>query len=184
MHSTHTLGKVQIELRSIYQNQKVMISAHIIRQVSPILPSERYEQLSWNPTKNLRLANPTFWKPLSVDVLICADYYGQIIKPNLLKGSVTEPVAQLSIFGWLIIGPYYSAVQHRNVHHTTVTLNTEDLQRLHTRFWVQEEPPSTPIIKLSKEEALCEQHFAETHTRDTGMDAIKYGYLSLNQLMF
>ena len=81
---------------------------------------------------------------------------------------MTEPVIQLSIFGWLIIGPYYSAVQLRNVHHTTVTVNTEDLQRLLTRFWVQEEPPSTPIIKLSKEEALCEQHFAErSHTRDT-----------------
>ena len=139
-HSTHTLGKVHINLRPIYKDQKVRISAHIIRQVSPILPSERYEQLSWNPTKNLRLANPTFWKPLSVDVLICADYYGQIIKPNLLKGSVTVPVAQLSIFGWLVIGPYNSAVQRIHNLYTTVSLNTEDLQRLLTRFWDQEHP--------------------------------------------
>ena len=36
-----------------------------------------------------------------------------------------------------------------------------------TRFWVQEEPPQTPITKLSKEQASCEQHFAENHTTDT-----------------
>ena len=96
-HSTHTPGKVHINLRPIYNDQMVRISAHIIRQVSSILPSERCEQLSWNHTKNLRLADRNFWKPQSVDVLIGADYYGQIIKPNLLKGSVPDRVAQLSI---------------------------------------------------------------------------------------
>ena len=89
------------------------------------------------------------------------------MKPNLIKGNVIEPVAQLSIFGWLIIGPFNSAVPCKTVHHTTVALNTEELQKLLTRFWVQEEPPSTPAIKLNKEEALREQHFSETHTRDT-----------------
>ena len=44
---------------------------------------------------------------------------------------------------------------------------TEEFQELLTRFCVQEEPPSTPAIKLNKEEALCEQNFAETHVRDT-----------------
>ena len=89
------------------------------------------------------------------------------MKPNLIKGNVTEPVAQLSIFGLLIIGPFNAAIPCKTVHHTTVALNTEELQKLLTRFWVQEEPPSTPAIKLNKEEALCEQHFSETHTRDT-----------------
>ena len=166
-HSTHTLGEVHIELRTIHQNRKIRISAHIIRQVSSVLPSERCEQLTWSHTENLHLADPTFWKPQPVDLLIGADYYGRVIKPNLIKGKVTEPVAQLSIFGWLIIGPFESAVQHKTVHHTTVALNTEELQELLTRFWIQEEPPSTSVIKLNKEEALCEQHFAETHTRDT-----------------
>ena len=102
-----------------------------------------------------------------MDLFIGADYYGRVIKSNLIKGKVTETVAHLSIFGWLIIGPFNSAVQHKTVHHTTVALNTEVLQKLLTRFWIQEEPPSTSVIKLNKKEALCEQHFAETYTRDT-----------------
>ena len=92
---------------------------------------------------------------------------GSHIPLGLLKGNVTEPVAQLSMFGWLAIGSFNSAVPCKIVHHTTVALNTEELQKLLTRFWVQEEPPSTPAIKLNTEETLCEQHFSETHTRDT-----------------
>ena len=165
-HSTHAFGKVQIDLRPIHKNIEVRISAHIIRQVSSILPSEKCKQLKWNHTEKLNLADPNFWKPQPVDLLI-TDYYGQIMKANHIKGNVTEPVAQLSIFGWLIIRPYNSAVSCKTVYHTTVTLNTEELQKLLSRFWIQEEPPSTPAIKLNKEEALCEQHFSETHTRDT-----------------
>ena len=62
-HSAHTLGKIQIELRTIHQNRKIRISAHIIRQVSSSLPSERCEQLTWSHTEKLNLADPTFWKP-------------------------------------------------------------------------------------------------------------------------
>ena len=153
-HSTHTLGKVQIDLRPIHKNIKVRISTHTIRQVSSILPSEKCEKLKWNHTEKLNLADSTFWKTQPVDLLISADYYEQIMKPNLIKGNVTEPVAQLSTFGWLIICPFNSAVPCKTVHHTTVALNTEELQKLLTRFWVQEEPPSTAAIKLNKEEAL------------------------------
>ena len=130
-HSTYTLRKVQIDLRPIHKNIKVRISAHIIRQVSSILPSEKCEQLKWNHMENLNLADPTFWKPQPVDLLIGANYYGQITKPNLIKGNVSEPVAQLSIFGWLIIGPFNAAVPCKTVHHRTVAFNTEELQKLH-----------------------------------------------------
>ena len=71
-HLTHSLEKVQRELRPIHKNLKVRIAAHIIRQVSSILPSEQCEQLMWSHTKKLNLANPTFWKPQPVNVLIGA----------------------------------------------------------------------------------------------------------------
>ena len=49
--------------------------------------------------------------------LIGADYYGQIMKPNLIKGNVTESVAQLSIFGWLIIIQLSCFMQNSTSHH-------------------------------------------------------------------
>ena len=122
---------------------------------------------SCGSTEKLNLADPTFWKSQPLDSLIGADFYGQIIKSNLIKGCMPELAAQFLIFGCPIIGPFNSAVQHKTVHHTTVALNTKELQELLTRFWIQEEPPLTPAIKLNKEKALCEEHFAEIHRRDT-----------------
>lgn len=41
----------------------------------------------------------------------------------------------------------------------------QELQKILTRFWEQEEISSSPSSSLSSDEAECEQHFLTTHTR-------------------
>lgn len=68
------------------------------------------------------------------------------------------PIAQYSIFGWLILGPV-SSLEPRaySTHHATIQSDNNTLQELLTKFWVQEEsPPDNNASQLTPEKQECE----------------------------
>ncbi|XP_071579521.1 uncharacterized protein [Temnothorax nylanderi] len=85
--------------------------------------------------RDLQLADADPSNQDRIDLLIGADIYGSILLEGLRKGSETEPVAQRTIFGWVIFGPYNS--MPRDVDQTTslhVTIAAKSLIRLETRL--------------------------------------------------
>ncbi|XP_046145421.1 uncharacterized protein LOC123988714, partial [Osmia bicornis bicornis] len=165
--STETKGVVTVTLQSMHSQQTVCIQAHVLTAVSTILPSFSMRTPDWPHIRKLRLADNDFLTPRPVDLIIGADFYGRIIKPNIIKGSPTTPIAQLSIFGWLVIGPVNES--HANTHYSHFAVAQDDqsnLQELLTKFWVQEESPMDTPSTLTPEEEECESHFCATHTRD------------------
>ena len=103
--------------------------------------------------------------PRAIDIII--DYYANIIKPNIIHEDPHTPIAQLSIFGWLIIGAVHSSSPSTGLsHHVSIQPAVDHLQKLLTKFWVQEEPPSSIGLTLSQDEE-CEQFFRNTHHRDS-----------------
>ncbi|XP_077263140.1 uncharacterized protein LOC143898010 [Temnothorax americanus] len=112
--------------------------------------------------RDLQLADADPSNQDRIDLLIGADIYGSILLEGLRKGSETEPVAQRTIFGWVIFGPYSSI---RNVDkttslHATVSPSVDDKLR---KFWELEEIPFTR--PLTKEEEYCENLFVSSHYR-------------------
>ncbi|XP_046145505.1 uncharacterized protein LOC114881879 [Osmia bicornis bicornis] len=151
----------------MHSQQTVCIQAHVLTAVSTILPSFSMRTPDWPHIRKLRLADNDFLTPRPVDLIIGADFYGRIIKPNIIKGSPTTPIAQLSIFGWLVIGPVNES--HSTTHYSHLAVAQDDqsnLQELLTKFWVQEESPMDTPSTLTPEEEECESHFCATHTRD------------------
>lgn len=166
--STQTRGVVSLTLRSTRSNSTVTIQAHVLRTLTTILPSFEAEPQEWPHLKNLALADPEFLTPRPVDILIGADAYGQIIKPNIIRHSPLMPIAQLSIFGWLILGPVNRTVSTSTSTHQVAVQRSEDaLHELLTKFWVQEEVPITDVNRLTPDEQRCEEHFKATHSRDS-----------------
>ena len=107
--STQTRGVASLTLHSIQRHCSISLQAHVLRSVSSRVPSAEVPKQDWPHLAGLTLADPDFLKPRPVDIIIGADTYGQIIKPNVIKGSPSMPIAQLSIFGWLILGPVTSS---------------------------------------------------------------------------
>ncbi|XP_036150704.1 uncharacterized protein LOC105833904, partial [Monomorium pharaonis] len=166
--STQTRGIVLLTLRSTRSNATVNIQAHVLHTLTTILPSFEAEPQEWPHLKNLSLADPDFLTPRAIDILIGADAYGQIIKPNIIKHSPFMPIAQLSIFGWLILGPVNRISAGRtSTHHVAIQANEEAIHELLTKFWVQEEVPTHDVSVLTPEEQKCETHFRSTHSRDS-----------------
>lgn len=78
------------------------------------------------------------------------------------------PIAQLSIFGWLILGPVSGTTSiSSTTHHVAVQHNEDALHELLTKFWVQEEVPINDVNRLTPDEQRCEEHFKNTHSRDS-----------------
>ena len=132
------LHGVAVSLQSLMSNFRLTLNAFFIGRITSPLPSFSLSDPHWSHISGLQLADPDFLVPSDVDVLLGADVYGRLILPRVTQGRLSDPVAQETKFGWVVLGP-------------TEDLGTSDLRSLHssathddlrdalTRFWEQEE---------------------------------------------
>lgn len=76
-----------------------------------------------------------------------------------------EPLAQRTIFGWVLSGTINAEESHQTIQSYHCILD-HNLVELISRFWTQEELPPFNTSHLNKEKEECENHFIATHTRD------------------
>lgn len=165
IQSGRTKGVVTIELHSTYDySTYCTIQTYILPHLTCKLPSYSIETESWSHIRGLQLADPSFDKPGPVHLILGADSYGQILKPNIILGTLQSPVAQNTIFGWVLSGPVATSTDliAATSYHCSVN---RDLQDLLTKFWKQEEIP-TSSLTLSPDDAKCEEHFGTTFSRN------------------
>lgn len=165
--SAQTRGSTTFKLKSNYSSQCINSTAHILSKLTSKLPSVHTPPQQWPHLKSLQLADPDFLIPKPVDIIIGADSHGLIIQPDVKKYSDSSPIAQSTIFGWIVLGPIEShgPLTHQS-YHSAIESSDQELHALLTKFWVQEE--ITPITQqlLTPEEQACENHFKSTHYRD------------------
>ena len=113
----------------------------------------------------LGLADPSFHTPGRIDILLGADVYPQVmVKQPMITGSVSDPAAQETIFGWAIVGPVKSKgsyIQPIPTHFAQVQSPVEDLSTLLSRFWEVEEP-DCEAEPLSPVEEQVQEHYSLT----------------------
>ncbi|XP_055385902.1 uncharacterized protein LOC129614944 [Condylostylus longicornis] len=148
-------------------------SALVLKKLTNLLPERNIQTKEWSHIDGLILADPSYFAVGKIDVLIGADIFGQIILEGLRKGPPGAPIAQKTIFGWIITG---------NVDQQSV--NTTSIEKFHIqsdlddsirRFWELEEVPEQTIF--TEKELLCESHFSETFRRLEDGRYIRLSYL-------
>ncbi|XP_077280432.1 uncharacterized protein LOC143907488 [Temnothorax americanus] len=78
------------------------------------------------------------------------------------------PIAQLSIFGWLVLGPVDTSLSaSATVHHASVQERKDALNEVLSRFWSQEEVPASNNLELTSDEQKCEERFKSTVSRNS-----------------
>ncbi|XP_071634064.1 uncharacterized protein [Temnothorax longispinosus] len=99
-----------------------------------------------------------------------------IIKPNIIKRDPLMPIAQLSIFGWLVLRPVdTSSSASAAVHHASIQEREDALDELLSKFWTQEEVPASTNHDLTPDEQRCEEYFKTTGSRDsTGQYTVRF----------
>ncbi|XP_071579486.1 uncharacterized protein [Temnothorax nylanderi] len=94
------------------------------------------------------------------------------------------PIAQLSIFGWLVLGPVdTSSSASAAVHHASIQEREDALDELLAKFWTQEEVPASNNHELTPDEQRCEEYYKSTVSRDsTGRYTFMTEYRELNHM--
>lgn len=141
-------------------SQSFSTMAYVFKKITTLLPSEECSVETW--PENLEFADPHFYKPGPIDVLLGAEIHANIMLEGLKRHN--SLIALHSRLGWLISGkiPYTnSRPQHILVNHTKV-----EVDQLLRKFWELES--YLPDHKaLTPEDKNCEIYYETTHTRQT-----------------
>jgi len=162
-------GMCDVELFSNIYPSSMKVEVLILPKLTELLPRVQCANKDWPHLKGLKLADPTYFHPREIDILLGIDVYGDVMTGGKIAGEPGSPTAFNTIFGWVLTGKtrvviHQSSVQ---VHHVKCNIN-ELLQK----FW---EIEGIPTCKhLTNEEKACEEFFDKNHTRDkTGRFTVK-----------
>ncbi|CAB0033671.1 unnamed protein product [Trichogramma brassicae] len=147
--SSRTYTELCLQVLSPKKSEfKLQTSALILSELTDFLPSKRVNFESWPHIRGLELADPRFGVPARVDFVLGGDVFPEIILNGVVKGPAGTPVAQKTVFGWILTGPSL--------------LDTADDGNA---LWELDDVPSRP--HLSEDDRRSEELFVETHQRDS-----------------
>ncbi|XP_058816823.1 uncharacterized protein LOC131680122 [Topomyia yanbarensis] len=156
--------KVDVMFRSRVSSFQASIECLITPQVTGTIPTSKIDISRWHIPEGVSLADPEFYKPKKVDMLIGAELFFDVLKNDQLNSTSNMPHLRDTHLGWIITGainePHESGgfLQHSNL------ASIETIETLLQRFWQVEEVLDIP--KFSTEELACEDHFVSTFNRD------------------
>lgn len=96
--------EVDISIGSIGGRISLKVSALVLGSLTKQLPAERVNRHDWPHIEGLKLVDPQFSQPGKIDCIIGADLYPLIIANGVVNGPACTPVAQDTIFGWILTG--------------------------------------------------------------------------------
>ncbi|XP_076660283.1 uncharacterized protein LOC143363603 [Halictus rubicundus] len=147
--------------------------ALVLPSLSTYTPKRLLDSRSLAHSSSLNWADPDPFSSSAIHLILGADVYADIILDGVRKGPRGHPIAQNSIFGWIVSGPCSrpsrDAVRSRASPHAASSLSMhhciqeDPLSHELTRFWEIEEIPRRTLLTTDEEQ--CEAHFRANTTR-------------------
>lgn len=149
----------------------------IVPQITGSLPTMTLSNKVVKEFKNLELADPNYFSPAPVDLLLASDLFPYIYDGcNILPREPGFPVAMHSIFGYVITGQ--TVLDNEPVSKPAscgLLAITNNIERIMSSFWETENV--TCEIPRNPEDVYAEQLFLKDHSRDvTGRYVVKYPF--------
>lgn len=161
--------EIQVQIRSQHKPEfAICVCFAKLQNITGILPHTRRPIEDWNHLYGLTLADPAFFKPGPIDLLLGSDVLTEILLPGMVKGPPGTPMGQETVFGWIFNG------RTDGSDHIYQAYNTHPLQANHTcinidsrlqTFWEVEDSAKMTVPMLTEEENQCEAHYVSTHSK-------------------
>ncbi|KAJ8914346.1 hypothetical protein NQ315_011334 [Exocentrus adspersus] len=131
------------------------------------MPTTFLNYKSWSHIVNINLADPQFYHPGAIDIILGADVFPNILLQGRIAGKAGEPTTINTVFGRILMGTVQSNT-YLNTNTTSLFAHTADtdlsfLDSSIKRFWELEEVPTYKSV--SPDDELCETIFKNTHFR-------------------
>lgn len=167
--SSYCAESCDLTIQSNSGGYQATIKCFVLPEITRQLPSSYIDITDLPLPMGIQLADPAFNIPSTVDILLGAEIFWDIITANFIDLGKQQPKLQLTKLGWLVSGVVHtnttqnSTTQNNTEHSSCYFLQNTD-ESLLTRFWELESVSSEH--SMSQEERACEQHFAKTTQRD------------------
>ena len=162
--STDIKHSVSATVKSRFSNYSKRLDFLVLNKITKIMPSTEIDETNLEIPKNITLADPKFYKPSEIDLLIGVKlFYKLLCVGKISVEKHPNAVLQKTQFGWIVVGEINGFPLKRDVQCHFITHSNLDANL--TKFWKVEEFPSIKL--LSKVEQACEAHFRKNTKRDT-----------------
>ncbi|XP_067641701.1 uncharacterized protein [Eurosta solidaginis] len=159
--------KVETTIQSRFSNFNCTAEFAVVNTISSRQPSQYIDTKSLEFPPNVNLADPYFFKPHKIDLLIGTDIFFELLDEGKLSLDGNQCLIVNTLLGWIVGGKYenHSTLQS-NACYFTKSLSSPDLSAQLQRFWEIEEYKQEQ--QLSEEHVACEAHYVKnvTYTAD------------------
>ncbi|CAG4976903.1 unnamed protein product [Colias eurytheme] len=170
--TTHINKMCQLSLKSLNEKFVRKINCFVLPSLTDNVPSRTVDISNLNIPTNVCLADPHFYTPASVDIILGADIFWDIVGSQRIKLGVDKPILCDTRLGWIVSGPMNNSsyqpnpIQCNYVNgNPTSDIFNQNVQNQLTRFWNLEEVNNIKSSSYSPEQKLCEEHFVKNTTR-------------------
>jgi len=142
----------------------------VVPKITGNIPSKHISNTGHVPP-GIDLADPLFWSPQKIDILIGAAHFYELICERQAKPTADGPIFQETRLGWVVSGslpvcnrntePPDNIACHFTSSHTDINMTVEHMLPF---FWRMEEFEGN--VSYTIEEKACQKYFDRTVTRD------------------
>jgi len=131
-------------------------TASILKSLTKYSPPPVSTNINWSYLSDLAFVDPDPLNDDPIDIIIGADLYNELILDGVRKSMNNQPIAQRTVFSWVLSGPTSTSFSRKSVtiQHCSSSLSLDQELR---KFWEIEEIPRQNL--MSPEEQQCEEHF-------------------------
>ena len=158
-----------LEINSmIFPNQTLHVHALVIRRLNITSPSTVIPRRSLSHIEDLPLADPDYNKPGSIEIILGANCYQDLMLSGVIHGESRSPIAQETRLGWIVSGAAPMRQDRRNPHSNVISCSVTTTEHRHpfqdlSQFWELEEVSA--YAPRSEDDEKCERLFNDAHER-------------------
>lgn len=152
--------RCDITVRSLTSAFSTNLKCLVVPEITGQLPNVTVNVSNLN-LPDVDLADPNFFDPSDIDMLLGADIFYDILLTGKFRLGPNMPVLQSTKLGWIVAGPLGIVDKVPTNVHCNFTREIHDNL---TKFWNLEEIPSTKLL-MSAEDEFCEEHFLKNTYR-------------------
>lgn len=157
---------VELTIQSKYCSFSANLQFFVLTKIASNLPTFTISKEALKIPSNIFLADSTFNIPGSIDILLGANVFFEILCSGQIRTEKEMPIMQKTRLGWVISGcvPRNVSNETKNATNSDQTLcnftSNNDLQNQMEKFWIVDEVQPVKILK--REENECEELFVRT----------------------
>ncbi|KAG5876297.1 hypothetical protein JTB14_028938 [Gonioctena quinquepunctata] len=162
MRSQTNNGLVLLEFKPLKQDYPLKFTETVIleKNCDP-LPANSLSTHEWSHIQSKNLADPNYYKPGNIDVLLGADIFAKILLNDSITGLTNTPIAISTVLGFILMGKI-EAPAYTYVLSLVCTQSEESsLEGAIKQFWEVESIPQFECP--NPEHSACEKLFLDTY---------------------